>query len=144
MSRCGGRCDHEHRVSATGVVAASVTIAPVMAPILALYPIPNLPNNQYTFPSDSPSQVDWGQIRVDENISVSDTLFGRYTTDKSYLFQRVRTLIMVLLLASDSRNLRIAYWSYDQFATISENHIFSPTVLNQFRFSYSRTNFIWR
>ena len=53
--------------------------------ILGLYPVPNLPNNQFTFPSDSPSQVDWGQIRVDENISASDTLFGRYTTDKSYL-----------------------------------------------------------
>ena len=85
-----GRCDHEHRVSATGAGAASVTIAPVMAPILALYPVPNLANNQYTFPYTSPSRVDWGQIRVDQNISASDTLFGRYTTDKSYLLQRLR------------------------------------------------------
>ena len=86
--------------------------------------------------------MDWGQIRVDQNISASDTLFGRYTTDKSYLVSASIGAPLVLLLASDSRNLRVHYASYDQFATISENHIFSPTVLNQFRFSYSRTNWL--
>jgi hypothetical protein len=53
--------------------------------ILGLYPPPNLANNQFTYPIAAPSTVNWGQIRVDENISASDTLFGRYTTDKSFL-----------------------------------------------------------
>jgi hypothetical protein len=68
-----------------GAGAPSATIAPVMQGLLGLYPLPNLPNNQFTYPQDSPSDVDWGQIRVDQNISQSDSVFGRYTTDKSYL-----------------------------------------------------------
>src|ERR1019366_6400558 len=110
-----------------GTGAASVTIAPVMAPILGLYPIPNLANNQYTFPSDSPSTVNWGQIRVDQNISVSDTLFGRYTTDKSYL---TTSIVGITGAASGPAGIEFpqfesSYASYDQFVTISENHIFS-------------------
>ena len=53
--------------------------------------------------------MDWGQIRVDQNISASDTLFGRYTTDKSYLVTaEVGSATGTGLLAPDSRNLLIA------------------------------------
>jgi outer membrane receptor protein involved in Fe transport len=121
-----------------GSGAASVTIAPVMAPILALYPVPNLANNQFTYPAEAPSEVNWGQIRVDQNISASDTLFGRYTTDKSYLTSA--TTGTLGLSGTGFPEFANSYASYDQSATISENHIFSPAVLNQFRFSYSRNN----
>jgi hypothetical protein len=121
---------------------ASVTIASVMAPILALYPVPNLPSNGFTFPSESPNEVNWGQIRVDQNISASDTLFGRYTTDKSYMeTAEVGNSTGSGLLGAGFPE--VGYWttSYDQFVTVSENHIFSPMVLNQFRISYSRDNY---
>ena len=85
--------------------------------------------------------MDWGQIRVDQNISASDTLFGRYTTDKSYLTSaEVGSSLVVVFWRRIPGICVFLLASYDQFATISENHIFSPTVLNQFRFSYSRTN----
>jgi hypothetical protein len=111
--------------------------------ILGLLPLPNLPNNQYTFPTDTPNQVDWGQIRVDQNISASDTLFGRYTTDRSFLVTNVIGSVGVTngsAAASAFPEFAENFFSYDQFTTISENHIISPTLLNQFRFSYSRNN----
>ena len=45
-----------------------------MVPILALYPIPDLPGlpgpkNNYTFPYTQPTSDNFGQMRVDQNIS---------------------------------------------------------------------------
>ena len=114
-----------------GAGTNSVTIAPVVAPLLALFPLPNLPNNQFTFPFTSPTQDDFGQMRVDHTVSSNDNLFARYTIDEA----QVTTVVpgqaypqFPLFLAS--RN---------QFATLSENHIFSPSLLNTARFSFSRT-----
>jgi hypothetical protein len=120
-----------------GTGAAPVTIAPVMKGLLSLYPVPNLPNNQFTFGTGTPTQVDWGQMRVDDTISDSDTIFGRYTMDKSYSETQVlgNTATQNVAFPQFAAN----YVSLDQFATISENHIFSPKLLNQLRFSYSRT-----
>ena len=39
----------------------SVTIAPAVAPLLALYPVPNLSNNRYTFPSTRMTDEYYGQ-----------------------------------------------------------------------------------
>src|SRR5207253_4734452 len=54
-------------------------------PIFSLYPLPNLPGNQATYPSFSSQREDYGQIRVDHNISAADTFFGRYTADDTDL-----------------------------------------------------------
>ncbi len=40
-----------------GTGAPSVTIAPVMSSLLALYPTPNLPNNQFTYPVTTPQPL---------------------------------------------------------------------------------------
>src|SRR5207249_4153633 len=62
---------------------ASVAIKPVVAPFLALYPNPNLPSNQYTYPAGQPTREDYGMLRMDQNFSASDNFFGRYTIDDS-------------------------------------------------------------
>src|SRR4029077_14701888 len=36
---------------------------------------------QWTFPSHSHNSVNFGQIRVDHNFSLSDSMFGRWTID---------------------------------------------------------------
>ena len=107
---------------------ASATIAPQMAPLLALYPNPNLPNNQLTFPYSQPSNDHYGQVRGDHSISGSNTLFGRYTVDDGLL--DLPTAYPGFLDHRISRS---------QFATISDNHIVSPVLLNTVRASYSRT-----
>jgi hypothetical protein len=122
-----------------GAGAPSVTISPVMQGILSLYPAPNLPNNQFTFPLINPMQVDWGQIRVDQNISAADTLFVRYTTDKSSA--SVGNFSVGVAAGVGFPQFSENLTSHDQYVTISESHIFSPTVLNQFRLSYSRAEY---
>jgi outer membrane receptor protein involved in Fe transport len=96
---------------------------------LALYPEPNLPNNQYLAPFSQPSTENYGQTRLDHAVSVNDTLFGRYTVDDG---QQVTP-------TQGNPAFALTSLSRGQFATLSETHVFSPTVINTFRFSYSRT-----
>ena len=107
---------------------SAVTIAPQMAPFLALYPLPNLPNNQFTFPFTQPTQDDYGQARVDQTFSANDSMFVRYTIQSSDQTNEVNFPGVVQFRESKS-----------QWATLSENHIFSSTLLNTARFSFSRT-----
>jgi hypothetical protein len=106
----------------------SVTIVPVVAPLLALYPTPNLPKNEFTFPADQPSNEDYGQIRVDHTFSPADSMFGRYTADDSRYG---------LVLAYPQ--FTAPQLSRHQYATLGETHVFSSSLLNIFHLSFSRT-----
>jgi len=88
-----------------------------------------LPNNEYTFPFSQPVTQNYGQMRVDQNFSANDTLFVRYTGDGG---EQIQPLAFPQFTRSDV--------SRAQFATLSESHVFSPTVLNTARFSFSRTH----
>jgi len=112
-----------------GTSVPSVTIAPVVAPLLNLYPSPNLPSNRYTFPFTSPTRVDYGQMRVDQAFSASDSLFARYTVQDSY--NAATNPYPEFATLTEGR---------DQFITLSETHIISPALLNTGRLSFSRTN----
>ena len=103
-------------------------IAPVIKPLLTLFPDPNLPNNRLTFPFTQPTDENYGQMRIDQTLANQDSLFGRYTVHDSQLTQP--------LAFPQFKNID---GGRGQFSTLSENHIFSPTLLNTFRFSYSRT-----
>jgi hypothetical protein len=110
------------------------TVAPVIVPLANLYPYPNLssntpglPNDRFTFPSTAVTHVNYGQIRVDQNFSASDTLFARYTVDQGVADTPVNP------------GLATEFAGRNQFVTLSENHIFSPTVLNTVRVSFSLT-----
>ena len=103
-------------------------IHPNIKPLLSIYPDPNLPNNQFTSPYMQPAREDYGQARMDHNISSNDSFFARYTMDDS---EKIGTI--------DYPQWREPRRSRFQFATLSETHIFSPTVLSTFRLSYSRT-----
>jgi hypothetical protein len=110
--------------------------------IVKLFPAPNLPAGcttqtiasgitkacQYTYPSTEPVTENWGQGRLDHTFSSSDSVFGRYTFDDSYF--QFGLGYKPFIQSEPTRS---------QFTTLSENHIFSPTLLNTVRFSYSRT-----
>jgi hypothetical protein len=108
---------------------AAVTISPVIAPLLAIYPNPNLPDNKFTTPYSQPDRDIYGQARVDQVFSPSDRMFGRYTIDDD-------AQVVALTFPELFTNPRL---SRQQYATLSEDHIFSSSLLNDFRFSYSRT-----
>jgi len=115
--------------------ATSVVLSPYIAPFLALVPLPNVAAP----PGGLAAQVgsdhsgngeNYGQMRVDQNFSASDTFFARYTIDNA----------IQNLTVGDYSFFRDLNNGRNQWITVSENHIFSPTVLNTARFSFSRTN----
>jgi len=109
--------------------SARVNVDAVIQPILALFPPPNVPGtNQYTFSFSQPTREDFGQMRVDHTYSDKDTVFARYTIDDTGQTKPIQFPQFKVIAAS--RN---------QYATASESHIFSGSLLNTFRVSLSRT-----
>ena len=112
------------------VSAGAVTISPVTAGFLAQFPNPNFGStNSFSWNGVTHTREDYGQMRVDQNISASDTFFARYTIDDTD-----EALPDFYPEVSD------AFVSRNQYLTLSENHIFSATLLNVARMSFSRTN----
>ena len=111
-------------------------VVAIMQPLFALFPYPNLPSvtagrpdDRFYFDSTQTTNENYGQIRIDHNFSSSDSLFARYTIDdadqvKPRAYPQYKDL----------------WRSRSQFATLTENHVFNPMLLNTIRFSFSRTN----
>ena len=92
-------------------------------------PTPGLTGNGYTYPFNQPVSEQYGQMRVDQNFGVKDSVFARYTIDTGTLNvppTNPNPLTYDLLR------------SISEFMTASETHIFSPTLLSTERFSVSR------
>ncbi len=115
-----------------GLIRDPITVNAAIRPLLALYDPADANYTQL-----SHEAVNFGQMRVDHNFGRGDSLFARYTIEDSdvllpgpgfgasvYGFKEFQT-------GASSRS---------QFITLSENHIFSPTLLNSARISFSRTN----
>lgn len=103
-------------------------IAPIVKPLLDLYPLPNLPNNEYAFQFTQPTDEYYAQGRVDYRFSNNDTLFGRFTFNDSE-----RTEV------GNFPDFQTLGLSQAQYGTISHNRVVSPTVVNTARASYSYT-----
>jgi outer membrane receptor protein involved in Fe transport len=107
------------------------SINPAAGAMLNLYPLPNAPFNAnvgiYNFVGPQVTPEDFGVARIDYNISEKDSLFGRYQAD----FGTRTTTAGLGLWPTDDL-------THNQFLTIGEHHIFSPTLINEFDISYSR------
>src|SRR5437667_470705 len=66
-------------VTTNNPCVAGGNVAPMVRPLLDLFPLPNLPGDKFTFPFTQPTRDDYGQGRVDQIFSSADSLFGRYT-----------------------------------------------------------------
>ena len=73
---------------------------------------------------------DFGTTRIDDNLSSKDLLFGVYTIDDSDA-----TTPSANPFSSIYERLR------EQVFSAQEQHVFSPSLLNTFRFGYSRAAF---
>jgi Carboxypeptidase regulatory-like domain/TonB dependent receptor-like, beta-barrel len=114
-----------------GTTPATVTIAPQIAPLLALYPGPNLAGNVFAFSPTQSIDENFGQLRVDYNISAKDSAFVRFTSDHAHVIAPLAFPQFYNDLLSGSDLL-----------TLSETHIFSTSLLGTFRFSYSRNGLL--
>jgi hypothetical protein len=111
-----------------GAAGTTVTVDPRVAPWLALYPQPNNGTNGLSWSFQQPNREDYGQARVDHTFSDKDSVFGRFTIDNDNL--QIPGLYPGSPYLSSSRN---------EYITAAENHVFSPSMLNTGRFSFSRT-----
>ncbi|HWF08900.1 MAG TPA: carboxypeptidase regulatory-like domain-containing protein [Bryobacteraceae bacterium] len=119
------------RCDATGANLINVGVAPSVAPLLALYPAPvtQLSNGlaNATTVANQVVHEDYVLARVDYAISEKDAVFVRYVSDVA---QATFPPAIPLWPVNDH--------NHNQFSTIQERHVFSPTLLNQFSFSFSR------
>jgi hypothetical protein len=106
--------------------------APGIAAYFALWPVQNGPEvgNGTAIATSNPLESireDFGNVRIDQNFSSKDTLTGVYTIDDGNS----------LVPGSNPLTQTISILRA-QVASISETHVFSPSLLNVARFGFSR------
>src|SRR5690242_371579 len=95
----------------------------------AFYPLPNdgllTPGDTgiYAFSGQQVTPENYLTTRLDHKFSANDTLFGTYMYDSGTVQQ-----------PDELNNKRTGYDSRRQFLTASEAHVFTPRLLNSFRF----------
>lgn len=122
--------------NASGVLQ-NVGVAPGVASLLSLWPVQNGPDlgggigEAFSHPLQT-IREDFGTVRLDYNISDRDTLFGVYTVDDS-----ADNTPSINPLSTAIEALR------EQVASLQEQHVFSPTLLNTARVGFSRASFFF-
>lgn len=115
--------------SSTGL--AQVPVNSNVAQLLQLYPAATAPlGNGIGTTTTVANQIvheDYVIARVDYSISGKDSVFVRYVSDVA---NAIFPTAIPLWPVNDH--------NHNQFATIQERHVFSPTLLNSFSFSFSR------
>jgi hypothetical protein len=114
----------------SGPPGTTTTVAPSIRPLLALFPLPNLPGAINNFAGSSPVRTNeyYGQMRVDHRFSDSDSMFARFTADNE-----------TKPTPGDYPSIVNNWVSISNFSTLSETHIFTPSLLNTARASFSHT-----
>jgi hypothetical protein len=112
----------------------NIGVDPRMAPYLALYPRTNGPDNgdgsaKLFFADPQPIDEDYFLVKVDHKLSDNDEFFIRFTLDDG----NASVLQESAIYTRTDTNLN-QYW------TIEEKHIFSPSLLNEFRFAFNRSD----
>ena len=126
---------------ANGVYQPVTGFNPAVAPYFALWPEPGpeltdpktgLPTGTAQSFSNPPNPVreEFGTVRVDRTISDRDTLSGAYTVDDGESNTPGQNPFSLLLVKQRT-----------QIASVSETHIFSPNVVNNFTAGFARPNF---
>ena len=115
---------------------------PAALKLIALMPNPTVPGsvsftgvaNNYLINPVEPSRTDQGDIRVDHKISDKDSIFGRFSMSNQELSPP--SPIPPPLAGAQFGS---GDWTNNtRSAVISETHIFSPRVINEFRLGYTR------
>lgn len=114
-----------------------VGVNPAVAPLLALWPVQNGPElgggiaESFSHPPQH-IREDFGTARFDDNLSGKDLLFAVYTVDDSSADTPSQNPLSLV-----NESLR------EQVASIQEQHVYSPALLNTARFGYSRASYFF-
>jgi Carboxypeptidase regulatory-like domain/TonB dependent receptor len=118
-------------------IAARQGAIPAMQPFFNAFPLPNGPDNPATGIAQlnasfaNRSTLDAYSLRIDHRFNKSLSVFGRYNYSPSETLQRGAAAALNTISPTD-----IAL----QTATVGTDWLFSPTIVNDFRFNYSRAN----
>ena len=129
-------------------VLCPAAINPTAQRLINLYPLPNrintagngLLNSNYTSAiNNTDNTVQW-DARVDYNASATDQAFVRYSYQHEYQFYPppLGPILDGGSFGQDGNEVNIG----ENFA-FSETHIFSPKILNEFRFGYNYGHFYY-
>jgi hypothetical protein len=123
-------------------VETYVGVNAAVAPLLNLWPVQNGPE---LLSNGNPSgiaeafshppqhiQEDFGTTRFDDNLGSKDLLFAVYTVDDSRASTPSANPLSLV-----NEGLR------EQVASVQEQHVFSPALLNTARFGYSRASYFF-
>ncbi|HKX00622.1 MAG TPA: TonB-dependent receptor [Bryobacteraceae bacterium] len=110
--------------------------------LIALMPDPNVAgsvssrgvSNNYLINPVEPNGTDQGDVRVDHKISDSDSIFGRFSMSNQVLTppSRIPPPLSGAQFSSGD-------WTNNtRQVVLSETHIFSPRIVNEFRAGYTR------
>ena len=112
-----------------------VGVNAAVQPLFALWPVANGPElgggiaEAFSHPKQK-IREDFGTTRLDYNIAANDLLFGAYTVDDSTANTPSANPLSLV-----NESLR------EQVASIQEQHVFTPSLLNTARIGYSRASF---
>ena len=113
-----------------GATTAQVQVAPVIAPILQLYPQPTPGlGNTLQFIASQPLLDNFGQARLDHNFGNNDSMFIRFTTDNASQTEQVQPFPG---FTDEPAN-------QNYYVTLGETHIFRSNLLSTARFSWAGT-----
>ena len=106
------------------------------------FPLPNLPGIGRNFDTNRTehANVDSYDIRIDHRITEKNSLFGRYSKSNT---ARARDNFFPLGTSPNGNDLPAGPSAGDEFGnskgfTLGDTHIFSPSVVNDARFGYTR------
>lgn len=121
--------------NASGTGYTYVGVSPSVAPILALYPLPNGAAagpgvGIYNSVASQVGNENYFIGRIDYNISTNDSFFGRYVSDRAGLTSPYAGSQIPLWPESDSTR--------NQYFTSEERHVFSPSLINIVRGAFVR------
>ncbi len=114
-------------------------IDPVARNVLTLYPLPNTGTNRWSGAPVAENDRDQFVVRIDHNLTERNTIAGRYILDQGSLISPGGSNVLNL------GNVNVPGFALEtanrfQNLMISDTHIFSQRVINDFRFSYQRAN----
>jgi hypothetical protein len=118
-------------------VEQHIGVNAAVQPLLALWPVANGSElgggiaEAFSHPQQK-IRENFGTARFDDNLAANDLLFGVYTIDDSSANTPSQNPLSLI-----NESLR------EQVASIQEQHVFSPSLLNTARFGYSRASFFF-
>jgi len=126
----------DHRAYAGNMIPTN-TFDPVAALLLQRYPVPTSSGvaNNFTRIGNEPDNQDQFDLRLDHRLSANDQIFGRFSYAKD-----ITKPITPLPDGSGNITTGVTGPTNTTAQSIAANyvHVFNPTLLNEFRFGYTR------